>query len=137
MADFIDEMPLQEGDKRKLRCLGAGEAGELLALLNAADEASSNFLGTSTLNRVRGLLRTLLHDREREVLARPVPTFHTGANLGRPPMKVLPPQYNIAERDRLFSRMQALKGRVGAGGQGTISAEIEELESKLNNMLER
>lgn len=136
MPDFIDEMPLAEADKRKLHSLGARSPVELLALLNAGAEASRNFLGQTVLNKARDMAEAHLSDQERKLLLRPVPAFQLGANTLPSPRSVLAPGYDIAERDRLFTRMQALKSHAGISAQSAALKEIRELESKLNDMLE-
>lgn len=136
MPDFIDAMPLAEADKRKLHSLGARSPVELLALLNAGAEASRNFLGLAVLNKARDMAEACLNNQERTLLAKPVPAFHLGANVLPSPQSVLAPAYDIAERDRLFTRMQALKSLPGGSAQSAAIQEIRELESRLNDMLE-
>lgn len=136
MTDFIDEMPLTEGDKLKLRSLGVRSPGEMLALLDAAKEASRNFLGPAILDKVRNALGERLSNDERDLLGGPVSSFYLGART-MPSPKPVPPPYDLAERDHLFSRIQALKSRAGTSANSAVMNEIEALESQLNHMLER
>lgn len=137
MADFIDELPLQEEVKAKLRSLGADSPAGLLASLDAAGGAAVQFLGKATLKRVRGILKPRLSARERQALVTPVQRVYFGAQLQRPTPKIQPPNFNIAERDKLFDRLQSLRSRLRGGGTSpAVQTEVEELESRLNNMME-
>jgi len=138
MADFIDEFPLQEEVKAKLRSLGADSPAGLLASLDAAGGAAPKFLGKATLKRVRKILNSRMSTRERQALLTPAQRVYFGAQLQRPAPKIRPPNFNIAERDQLFDRLQSLRSRLRSGGTSpVVQTEVEELESRLNNMMER
>jgi hypothetical protein len=138
MSDFIDSFPLSDELKVKLRSVGADSPAALLGSLDAAGAAAENFLGRLALQRVRRLLRATLSPRDRKAFAAPLPRQSLGAQLKRPAPVVLPTSFDIGERDRLFTRLQSLRMGLRAGSSSSSAqSELESLESRLNNMMER
>jgi hypothetical protein len=134
MADFIDNLQVAPDIKHKLRSLGATNAPALLSLVQASPEYARSFLGDSA-DIVTSQLQELLTNDEQEVLLRPPPRFKLGAIVGVPGPVLASPNYDLDERDRLFSELQQLRNR------GRLSEEsrarVTELEEQLNAMLQR
>lgn len=138
MSDFIDNFNISDELKMKLRSVGADSPAALLGSLDAAGAAAENFLGKQALRQVRTLLLASLSPQDRKALAAPLPRQSLGAQLKRPAPAVLPPSFDIGERDRLFTRLQALRRGLSAGSSSSSAqSELESLESRLNNMMER
>lgn len=137
MSDFIDSFHLSDELKHKLRSVGADSPAALLGSLEAAGPAAEQFLGRLALRRVRKILQASLSAKEREAVTAPLPRYSLGAQLKRPAPTLLPPSFDIGERDRLFTRLQSLRMGLKTGGvSSSAQSELESLESRLNNMME-
>lgn len=137
MSDFIDGFPLSDELKMKLRSIGADSPAALLGSLDAAGAAAEQFFGKRALLQVQRLLRASLSPQDRKALAAPLPRQSLGAQLKRPAPPVLPPSFDIRERDRLFTRLQSLRAGLRAGSNSSAAkSELESLESQLNDMME-
>jgi hypothetical protein len=134
MANFIDNLQVAPDIKHKLRSLGVSSAPALLSLVQASPEYARAFLGDSVDTVTSQLEDTLTSDEQAVLLRRP-PRFGLGAIVGVPAPAPALPNYDIDERDRIFSELQQLRNR----GQlsETSRARITELEEKLNAMLQR
>lgn len=131
--DYLEDLPFSREEKTKIANLGAPNAAALLAMIQAAPEVFDCYLGRDS----RALVRTLRHmisESERAVLDAPVQRFHaTGAVVDQKPPVLQPPQYDIAERDRLFDQLQHLRQQ--GDSLPATKQRIAELERQLSTML--
>lgn len=135
MDGYLEELPLSPEVKAKVADLGATSAAALLGMVRASPKSFENYLGRTHARELRDVLETSISARERAVLDADLPSFRaTGALVDRHVPTLPPPAYDIAERDRLFERLQSLRR------QGDASPEarrrIAELEDCLTAMLE-
>ncbi len=123
--DYLEDMALSQDEKDKIAALAPTGPAALLAMMQAAPEDFYRYLGRERCAVLRERLQRSLSRSERATLDAPVWKFHaTGARLGQEAPSLRPPQYDVAERNRLFEELQFLRRRVA------------EIEQQLNAMLE-
>jgi len=134
MPDFIENLQIPQDVKHKLRSLGASSAPALLSLMQANPDSARSFLGDTVDALIPQLQDTLTPD-DHAVLQRNTPQYALGAMVGPKPPVVAPPNYDIRQRDNLFSELERL--RSDGRPSETSKAKIAELEGQLTEMLQR
>jgi formylglycine-generating enzyme required for sulfatase activity len=123
--DYLENLALSQDEKDKIAALAPTGPAALLAMMQAAPEDFYRYLGRERCAVLRERLQRSLSRSERATLDAPVWKFHaTGARLDQEAPSLRPPQYDVAERNRLFEELQFLRRRVA------------EIEQRLNAMLE-
>ncbi len=133
-ATFLDGLSLTDDERGKLAELGATHPEQLLDAIAASRGAFESWFGADRTARLEDNLNRLIGP-SREAVAPPfeIPSF--GVPLSREPAATLPdPGYDVAERDRLYARLEALRHR--ASLTDAEAAEATDLERRLTRMLE-
>ncbi len=121
-------LELQPDEAAKLRLLGADTPAHLLALIEAAPGSFERYFG-SRAEEVREKLRAIvpLHQRVQPT----GPPGQLGALLNPSPRDIPTLNVDIAERDRLFDKVQKLKDEHAPASQ--LEAAERELELFFEN----
>lgn len=130
MSDFIDTLQISQTDKAKLKQLGTDTPFALLALIEAAPDKFSSFMGGSA-DLIREQVGTLVPPAQRRSVL-PRDAFSLGAQLSSAP-RLVEPTYDVALRDRLFQEWQTLQQNPSTRDSG----RAKELEQRLSDLLER
>jgi hypothetical protein len=134
-TSFLDQLPLPDKERAKLAGLGATGPAALLGMMAAAPESFDRLLGKACAQELRRALNDLVTESERALLATPPPPVRArGAIVDRPAPPIAPPRYDVAERDRLFAELQALRRQENPAP--ATRERIADLEGRLTAMLE-
>ena len=140
--DYLDQLPLTEAEKSKLRSLGAPSATALRATIAASPEAFVNLLGRTQTRRLTQALEAQLTEDEKSMARRRIRSLPaTGAIISRTAPSVPQPNYDMQLRDQLFDELQSLRVREKAEDTPTTVRQqtrqkISRLERRLNTLLE-
>ena len=134
-AEYLLDLPLSYEEKDLIASLNFPTGVALLAALEASPEAFKNYLGRQLTQKLTRILKDSLNSDERALLDTPTFKFHaTGALIEHQTPSLMPPNYDLSERDRLFSQLQDLRQQQKPSPETLL--RIRELEERLNKMLE-
>jgi hypothetical protein len=134
---FLDDLELSDEERQKLRRLGAKSALMLLLMRKSSPNEFDAYVGSERAQHIEGGLMAMLTEEDRgKLAAEPVRPGALGSRLGvgGRPVSLVPPSFEINERDRLFGELQDL--RMGPSKSIDRDGRIAELERKLNQLLD-
>jgi hypothetical protein len=128
MLPYIEVIATDQREAEKLSALGADTPQALLALIQAAPEAFSDFVGANHARDILQRLHQIVPSSEPSYL--PAPPRRFGVPLTGAPSGPTKPRFNIERRDQLFDQIQLLKR------SGAPESEIRRVERDLDNLLD-
>lgn len=128
MPAYIDQLPISDDDKSRLRALGAETPTALLDLADAAPEAFRGLLGPSATTVISALRSSSAPLQDRFM---PAHSYPLGASLDLSPTPA-PPAVDLQRRDALWDELQRARSDTSAAGL----QRSRELESQLSSLLE-
>jgi len=132
---YLDQLHVNSDERARLAGLAAPTPAALLSLIQAAPEDFQNFYGTEATQCLIYELEQMLDQQQLSLLRQPVRTrLATGAVISLQVPALREPGYNLTERDRLFSELQAFRRE--ANQTDSVCQRIQQLEIELNTMLE-
>lgn len=134
MDSYIQHLELSPDERQKIEHLAAPSAASLLSLVRASHGAFEAFYGLEPTRKLVENLEKMLSDEERDRLKRPPPHFpiESPRILAAVP-KLADPKFDVAERDRVFEEIRALRAKQQWSPE--VTQRIKELENQLENMI--
>ena len=129
--DFIDELPVTNDVRSRLRALGARSPFALAGLISASRSSFAGHFGDAVARTLIDWLLPRLSAAQRAELNAAPPRYATGAMSGPAP-RFYAPAMDTDHRERLFERLEMLRSE--PGGEFAHRVEIERLEREIASL---
>jgi len=130
-ADFLDELPILQAQRSKLRDLGTVSAFELLSRIQASPDAFQKFYGRESTAELVAHLKHELTQEEASLLESTSPSFSLGAIVDSPG-RFQPPPMDENKRETLLRHIETLRHE--PDGEKRHRLQIEQLERAIASM---
>ncbi len=127
---YIEQLPVSNEIRDRLRSLGAHSPEALLGLIEAAPADFERLTGSGAAGQIRDALRQMVSWHP-EAMEAPVRGFSLGAALEKAP-SLQEPGFDLEKRDRLHAELVRLRAQDSDANRD----RIEKLEQELNALLD-
>ena len=127
---YIEQLPVSNEIRGRLRSLGAHSPEALLGLIEAAPADFERLTGSEAAAQIRAALRQMVTWHPKAIEG-PVAGYSLGAALEKAP-SLREPGFDVEKRDQLHAELVRLQAQNSESNRG----RIKELEQELNALLD-
>lgn len=134
LPSYLKDLPVSDEVKQRLGDLGIAKPEALLGTIYAARAEFAREYGASVVDKIVLALEITLPASTVQALKAPARDFAFGAQMEEGPAQISP-KFDVAERDRLYRRLEELKQIPRLTPEQ--EDEIEAIQAKIVRMMSR